>query len=63
MKRYSIRKMGTRQGQPHYGAECYHQHGRPVILAINHMSKAGAQSLVRSHFKNVHGIDLKIGGK
>lgn len=56
-KRYSIRKSGTRAGQPHYDAQCLVC--APVrVLAIGYLSKAGANRTVREHLSSVHGIEL-----
>jgi hypothetical protein len=48
MKPYTIRKMGTRRGQPHYGCGCLlcpEAGGR--ILRIGYLSKAGAETVIR----------------
>jgi hypothetical protein len=59
MKTYSIRKMGTRRGQPHYGVSCMlcspTPGGRGRILRIGHLSKLGAETVVRAHMLETHG--------
>ena len=42
----SVRKMGTRQGQPHYGSECV---TCGTVLAIGHMTKDAARELGEGH--------------
>jgi hypothetical protein len=59
MKPYTIRKMGTRRGQPHYGCGCLlcpEAGGR--ILRIGYLSKAGAETVIREHMLTVHGRAL-----
>jgi hypothetical protein len=53
MKAYSVRKMGTRRGEPHYGAECVICRR---VLAVAHMTKDGATGLAKSHVATQHGI-------
>jgi hypothetical protein len=57
MKTYTIRKMGTRRGKPHYGAGCMlcPHTGRGHILRIGYLTKAGAEALIREHMLTVHG--------
>jgi hypothetical protein len=44
----SVRKMGTRQGQPHYGAECQ---TCGSVLAVAHLSRDAAKALGAEHRK------------
>ena len=43
---YSVRKAGTRLGQPHYSAECLRCR---TVLAIGHLSKEAATRLAQGH--------------
>ncbi len=42
----SIRKMGTRLGQPHYGAECV---TCGTVLVVAHVGREYAQELGKQH--------------
>jgi hypothetical protein len=44
--RISVRKMGTRAGQPHYGAECA---TCGSVLAVAHLSRDAARALGDQH--------------
>lgn len=52
MKSYSVRKMGTRMGRPHYSAEC---NLCRRVLAHAHMGKEDATDLCKQHVSTVHG--------
>ena len=57
MARKSIRKMGTRAGQPHYGVTCRMcpgNYGRDYIVVVAHLSKDAAESSYAAHVKLVH---------
>lgn len=50
--RISIRKMGTRAGQPHYSVECLgcpSNYGKATVIAVAHLSKDGAKSVAAAH--------------
>lgn len=53
VKNFSVRKMGTRAGAPHYGAEC---DVCRRVLAVAHLSKDGATQLAVSHVAKAHGM-------
>jgi hypothetical protein len=57
MKRYSIRKSGTRKGLPTYSAEC-NLHGTPRVLNVGGISKDTACAKVAAHMRDVHGLDI-----
>lgn len=42
----SVRKMGTRRGMPHYGAECNVCHR---VLAVAHLTKEAATAIGKNH--------------
>lgn len=44
--RTSVRKMGTRGGRPHYGAECM---TCGTVLAVAHLDKGEAQRVAAQH--------------
>jgi hypothetical protein len=46
MARISVRKMGTRRGLPHYGAECV---TCGSVLAAAHLSREAAKALGEQH--------------
>jgi hypothetical protein len=54
--RVSVRKMGTRMGRPHYGAEC---RTCGSVLAVAHLSRDAAQELGREHKVNGCRITLR----
>lgn len=48
----SVRKMGTRAGQPHYGVECRvcrANYGKATVLVVAHLSKEAARELAAAH--------------
>lgn len=52
LPRVSIRKMGTRGGQPHYGVICLGcplRFGRDNVLAIGYLSREGAELAKQAH--------------
>ena len=51
-KPYSVRKMGTRRGMPHYGADC---NVCRTVLAVAHLSKEGATAVAKAHLAKAHG--------
>jgi hypothetical protein len=54
----SIRKMGTRRGQAHYGLTCLGcpaTYGRENILRVAYMSREGAQAMGAEHVASDHG--------
>lgn len=58
MRSHSIRKMGTKRGEPHYGLTCNMcpvMYGRENILAVAHLSKPAAHELWASHIATDHG--------
>lgn len=52
VKSYSVRKMGTRMGQPHYGAECLLCRS---VLIVAHATKQAAMVKATTHVREVHG--------
>lgn len=50
----SIRKAGTRMGQPHYSVEC-NRCAPPYPLAIGYLTRDAAERLGRTHLDRVHG--------
>lgn len=50
-KAYSVRKMGTRRGMPHYGAEC---NLCRRVLAVAHLTKDAATSIAKTHVEKNH---------
>lgn len=59
MKRFSIRKMGTRAGQPHYGLTCLMcpaMFGRENILIVAHASREGAARRWAEHVAAGHEV-------
>lgn len=60
--RISIRKMGTRAGNPHYGVECIScpgHYGMNSILAVAHLSKEGAEIVAAAHRASGHGTSVE----
>ena len=56
----SIRKMGTRRGEPHYGVDCRAcrgNYGKPSVLRVGDLSKAAATALAGAHLAK-HGCSL-----
>lgn len=53
-KPYSIRKMGTRRGQPHYGADCKLCGLAGHVLSIGYLTKPAAENVVRAHMLSHH---------
>lgn len=54
VKGMRIRKMGTRNGQPHYGVDCKccpQTYGRENVIAVGHLSRDAAESLAKSHIE------------
>ena len=48
----SIRKMGTRRGEPHYGVECRAcrgNYGKSTVVAVAHLDKPSAVALAEHH--------------
>lgn len=56
MKSYSVRKMGTRAGQPHYGADC-NLCSPQRVLVVAHLSKEAATEIAKEHLRTMHGKD------
>lgn len=52
MKSYSVRKMGTRAGLSHYGAECVLCRR---VLVVAHLSKDAATAIAVRHVQAQHG--------
>lgn len=57
MKTFSVRKMGTRMGQPHYGAECALCRR---VLAVAHLSKDAATRLATNHVRDQHNEGARL---
>jgi len=48
----SVRKTGTRMGQPHYGVECRAcrgNFGKATVLVVGYLSKEAAQRTATEH--------------
>jgi hypothetical protein len=54
--RISVRKMGTRAGQPHYGAECV---TCGSVLAVAHLSREAAKQRGEEHKQQGCSITLR----
>jgi hypothetical protein len=55
MRKYSVRKMGTRNGAPHYGATCNLCSYARNVIVVAHMSKDGATDAAIAHVARMHG--------
>lgn len=51
-KPYSVRKMGTRRGVPHYGADCNLCRS---VLAVAYLSRDAAIAIAKAHVAREHG--------
>jgi hypothetical protein len=56
LRRYGIRKAGTRMGQPHYSVTC-NLCAPAYPLAIGYLTKDAAQRLAERHIAEVHAVD------
>lgn len=62
----SIRKMGTRGGQPHYGVECLacpHVYGHRSVVRVAHLSREGAQAVALAHLASHDRSDTECCGR